>query len=217
MQALLEHGSVSLVLLAGGVGKRMGVGSLISARTNCICLMRLVACETLHCSLTTCCLWPKLVLGRRDRKHGSSVRFSWDASKLPPYAAGINAKAVSASAGAAHSHVQPADTVQHGRDWRGCHRVRSLIPGDMLNNAMPACSTILAPLQCHHKMHTLRKTGYMLIVVDRYQAVTHIRIMASITCKKRATLSACRDATGVPAWCRRCSGSTTDCCQRSRP
>ena len=39
----------------------------------------------------------------------------------------------------------------------------------------------------------------MTDVIDKYQAVTHFRIMASITCMARGTLIACRDATDVLA------------------
>ena len=78
VQASLEHGSVSLVLLAGGVGKRMGVDFLISACT-CMHLLDAVGyCWNTPPSITSCCLWPKLVLRHTIPKQGPTMQCSWD-------------------------------------------------------------------------------------------------------------------------------------------
>ena len=95
--------------------------------------------------------------------------------------------------------------------------MRPRISGDALDNAVPARRSTSFTFAASSRTHALQKSCTMLDVVDRHQAIAHFRMLASTTCKKRLTLSACRDATGVLAYCRRYFRSITDCCQRSRP
>jgi hypothetical protein len=100
-----EPGSVSFILLAGGVGKRMGV---------CLWTNNLIP----QCCISTVqpCLWYKAATW-----HITTSCQLFLITKL--HTAGKHSKAVSGAPWAAHCHVQPANSGVYARNWGSCHRL----------------------------------------------------------------------------------------------